>query len=197
MQIGMIGAGSVACAFAKHLLEAGHQVLLSNSRGPETLKSLAAGLGPGATAVTIEQASRSPIVLLAVPWLKVDAALHGLPIWDNRIVIDATNQFTTPPELEDLHGLVSSEIISAKLPGARVVKALNTLYAERLAVGPDVGGGQRVVFVSGDDLDAKKSVSLLLSALRFAVVDMGSLHDGGLMQQAGGALAGLDLVKMP
>lgn len=196
MQIGMIGAGSVGTAFAKQLLNAGHQVLISNSRGPQTLQGVVMQLGPGSASATIAEAARASIVLFAVPWLKIDAALEGLPDWENSIVIDATNQFNTPPELEDLHGRVSSEIVAAKLPEARVVKALNNLFAEHLEEGAQVQGGQRVAFVSGDDADAKRSVGWLLSTLHFAVIDLGSLHVAGLTQQAGGPLAGLDLVQM-
>lgn len=197
MKIGMIGAGSVAQAFARHLLRTGHEVVLSNSRGPESLVTLTEALGTGATAASIHVAAQTDVVLLAVPWLEIGAAVSSLPAWDNRIVIDATNQYSTPPILLDLNGRISSAIVAAQLPNARVVKALNSLLVKNFAADPSVGGGRRVTFVSGDDDDAKRVVGGLLSASGFAVVDLGSLAVGGLMQQAGGPLGGRDLVQFP
>ena len=197
MKIGMIGAGSVAQAFAKHLLRSGHEVVLSNSRGPKTLVSITDALGAGATAASIQEAALAEVVLLAVPWLKISDAVSTLPDWGNRIVIDATNQYSTPPTLLDLGGQVSSVIVAAQLPKARVVKALNSLLVKHFAADPRVGDGHRVSFVSGDDDQAKRVVGSLLSASGFAVIDLGSLAVGGLMQQAGGPLGGRDLIQFP
>lgn len=197
MQIGIIGAGRVATAFAKYLLAAGHTVLISNSRGPETLQDAVRNLGTGASAATIKDAAAAPIVALAVPWLKVEAALSGLPAWNSRILIDATNQFIgNGGQLAELDGRISSQYIADFAPGARVVKALNNLIVENFLNGPTVGGGKRITFISGDDDDAKKQVGDLLESFGFAVIDLGPLQRGGLMQQAGGPLAGPDLVKM-
>jgi predicted dinucleotide-binding enzyme len=136
-------------------------------------------------------------VTLAVPWLKIDAALVGLPDWGGRILIDATNPFVSDGELADLGDQGASELVARRTPGARVVKALNHLYVSNFAGGPRVGGGKRVTFVSGDDADAKAQVRSLLEAFGFAVIDLGSLRDGGRLQQAGGPLGGPDLVQMP
>ena len=195
MIIGTLGAGEVAQAFAVHLLKAGHEVLLSNSRGPSSLKELVSKLGKGARAVTMDEAANAPMVVLAVPWPKVEAVLGKLPDWEGRILIDATNHFLMPSmELADLKGRVSSEIVSSLAPSARVVKALNTLYASNLARDPKVGEGRRVIFVSGDDGSAKGEVGALLKGLGFAVIDLGSLREGGHAQQVGNGLAGVDLV---
>jgi predicted dinucleotide-binding enzyme len=194
--IGSLGAGEVAQAFAVHLLKAGHEVLLSNSRGPSSLKQLVSKLGNGARAVTMDEAARAPIVVLAVPWPEVEAVLGKLPDWEGRILIDATNPFLLPSmELADLKGRGSSEIVSELAPSAKVVKALNTLYASNLARDPKVGEGHRVIFVSGDDGGAKGEVSGLLKVLGFAVIELGSLREGGRAQQVGNGLAGVDLVK--
>jgi predicted dinucleotide-binding enzyme len=196
MKIGTLGAGEVAQAFAIHLLKAGHGVLLSNSRGPSSLNQLVSKLGKGARAVTIDEAAKAPIVLLAVPWPKVEAVLGKLPDWEGRILIDATNHFLLPSrELAELKGRVSSEIVSELAPSAKVVKALNTLYASNLARDPRVGEGRRVIFVSGDNEGAKVEVSALLKGLGFAVIDLGSLHEGGRALQVGNGLAGVDLVR--
>jgi 8-hydroxy-5-deazaflavin:NADPH oxidoreductase len=197
MKVGTLGAGEVAQAFAIHLLNAGHEVLLSNSRGPSSLKQLVSKLGEGAGAVTMDEAAKAPIVVLAVPWPVVEAVLGKLPDWEGRILIDATNHFLLPSkELADLKGRVSSEIVSELAPSAKVVKALNTLYASNLARDPKVGNGRRVIFVSGDDGSAKGEVSGLLKELGFAVIDLGLLREGGRAQQVGNGLAGVDLVQL-
>ena len=196
MKIGTLGAGEVAQAFAIHLLKAGHQVLLSNSRGPSSLEQLVSKLDKGARAVTMDEAAKAPIVVLAVPWPKVEEVLGKLPDWEGRILIDATNHFLLPSmELADLKGRVSSEIVSELAPSAKIVKALNTLYASNLARDPKEGTGRRVIFVSGDNGSAKGEVSGLLKGLGFAVIDVGSLREGGRAQQVGNGLAGVDLVK--
>ena len=195
MIIGSLGAGEVAQAFAIHLLKAGHQVLLSNSRGPSSLEQLVSKLDKGARAVTMDEAAKAPIVVLAVPWPKVEEVLGKLPDWEGRILIDATNHFLLPSmELADLKGRVSSAIVSELAPSAKVVKALNTLYASNLARDPKVGKGRRVIFVSGD-AGAKAEVGGLLKGLGFAVIDLGSLNEGGRAQQVGNGLAGVDLVQ--
>ena len=196
MKVGTLGAGEVAQAFAIHLLKAGHEVLLSNSRDPRTLKELVSNLGKGARAVTIDEAAQAPMVVLAVPWPKVEEVLGKLPDWEGRILIDATNHFLLPSmELADLKGRVSSEIVSELAASAKVVKALNTLYASNLARDPKVGKGRRVIFISGEDGGAKGEVNVLLKGLGFAVIDLGSLSEGGRAQQVGNGLAGVDLVQ--
>ena len=196
MKIGTLGAGEVAQAFAIHLLKAGHQVLLSNSRGPSSLEQLVSKLDKGARAVTMDEAAKAPIVVLAVPWPKVEEVLGKLPDWEGRILMDATNHFLLPSmELADLKGRVSSESVSELAPSAKVVKALNTLYASNLARDPKVGKGRRVIFISGDDGGAKGEVSVLFKGLGFAVIDLGSLSEGGRAQQVGNGLAGVDLVQ--
>jgi len=120
MTIGTLGAGEIVQAFAIHLLEAGHEVLLSNSRGQDSLKQVVSRLGKGARAVTLQEAAKAPIVVLAVPWPKVEAVLSKLPNWEGRILIDATNHFLLPShELADLKGRISSEIVAEFAPSAR------------------------------------------------------------------------------
>jgi 8-hydroxy-5-deazaflavin:NADPH oxidoreductase len=94
MKFGTIGAGTVAVAFAREALAAGHQVVLSCRSGPESLVSKVAELGDGASAATVEEAASLEHVLLAVPWPNVEDALRGLPAWNGRVLIDATNPFS-------------------------------------------------------------------------------------------------------
>ena len=94
MKFGTIGAGTVALAFAREALAAGHEVVLSSRRGPESLAGKVAELGHGASAATVEAAASLDYVLLAVPWPNVEDALRGLPAWNGRVLIDATNPFS-------------------------------------------------------------------------------------------------------
>jgi predicted dinucleotide-binding enzyme len=196
MNIGMIGAGTVALAVAREALAKGHQVVLSSRGGPAALAGKVAELGPGALAATVQEAAALNYVLLAVPWAAVEAALSGLPAWSGRVLIDATNPFVeTSPKLvmADLGGVGASEIVARLALGARVVKAFNSIVTARFNEGPIKGDGRRVIFVSGDDAEAKVAVKGLIESFGFAVIDLGGLVPGGRMQQAGGPLAGLDL----
>jgi predicted dinucleotide-binding enzyme len=198
MQIGTVGAGAFARAFAQQALKAGHKVKLSNSQGPGSLHEIVSQLGPGATAVSKEQAAACEMVLLAVPWDNVPQTLASLPKWNNQILIDGTNPFHgkagkfTPAEVGNLS---TSQLVAALAPGARVVKALNTLIVPNLEADPSVNGARRVVFVSADDAGAKQQVITLLTGFGYSVIDLGNLRDGGLIQQAGGPLAGRELFE--
>src|SRR5689334_25404821 len=130
MEIGTIGAGAFAQAFAKRALKAGHQVKLSNQRGPDSLRQIANQLAPGATAASKEEAAACEMVLLAVPWDSVPGTLASLPKWNNQILIDATNPFHGKAgdfKPADVGNLSTSQLVAVLAPGARVVKALNTM----------------------------------------------------------------------
>lgn len=193
--IGIIGAGNIGKTVAVHLVKNDISVLISNSRGPETLAETISQLGNGAKAVTTAEAVGADIVLLALPFAKVKT-LTQLTDWTGKIVIDATNHFTANYGVEDLGGLASSEVVQAQLPGARLVKAFNTLYYKVLEANPVVGTGHRVLFVSGDDVEAKGQVSELIKALGFAPIDLGSLAVGSTYQQAKGTFSTLNLVQL-
>src|SRR6266853_4402814 len=198
MEIGAIGAGDFAQAFAKRALKAGHKIKLSNSRGPKSLREIVNRLGPGAMAATTEEAAACEMVLLAVPWDNMPETLASLPKWRNQILIDGTNPFHgkagnfTPA---DVGNLSTSQLVAALAPGARVGKALNNMTVPNLEGDPVVNGASRVAFVSADDNGAKKQVQTLLEAFGYAVIDLGNLRDGGLIQQAGGPLAGRDILE--
>jgi 8-hydroxy-5-deazaflavin:NADPH oxidoreductase len=131
-----------------------------------------------------------------VPWKNVEAALLGLPEWNSRVLIDTTNPFAeTSPKLilADLGGIGASEIVAGFAPGARIVKAFNSIRMARFNEGPVKGQGRRVIFVSGDNEESKRVVKDLIESFGFAAIDLGSLVTGGRIQQAGGPLAGLDL----
>ena len=198
MQIGAIGAGDFAQAFAKRALKAGHKVKLSNNRGPESLREIVNRLGPGAMAATKEEAAACEMVLLAVPWDNVPETLASLPRWENQILIDGTNPYhgkagTFKPA--DVGNLSTSQLVAALAPGARVVKALNNMSVPNLEADPVVNGAKRVAFISADDDGAKNRVESLLEGFGYAVVDLGNLRNGGLIQQAGGPLVGRDFLE--
>ena len=130
MEIGTIGAGAFAQAFAKRALKAGHKVKLSNREGPDTLRQIVHQLGPGVTAASKEEAAACEMVLLAVPWDNVPETLASLPRWNNQILIDGTNPFHGSAGQfvpADVGNLSTSQFIAALASGARVVKALNTM----------------------------------------------------------------------
>src|ERR1700736_3036803 len=153
MEIGTIGAGDFAQAFAKRALKTGHKVKLSNNRGPESLREIVNQLGPGAMAVTKEEAAACEMVLLAVPWDNVPQTLASLPKWNNQILIDGTNPFHgkagkfTPANVGNLS---TSQLVAALAPGARVVKALNNMIVPNLEADPVLNGARRVAFISAD-----------------------------------------------
>lgn len=195
---GIIGAGNIGQTVAKHLVKAGFPVVISNSHGPDSLKSVVDLLGEGAKAGTVEEATKADIVLLSLPWSQVPS-LTGVTDWNNKIVIDATNHFITyTPDFQvaDLKGKSSSQVVAEYLPGARIVKAFNTLYFKILAEDPKQAGGRRVLFISGDDTSSKSEVSGIIKTLGFAVIDLGDLASGSKLQQAKGSLATLNLILL-
>ena len=194
MSFGTIGAGEVAQTIARRAIDAGHHVILSNSRGPESLTDIVTQLGAGASAGTVAEAAGADIVLLAVKWDQVPEAVQGVSDWSGRIVIDAANQWDTvrnaPLDLGDQTG---TERNAALMPGARVVKAFNTLNMRLVAQNPS---SRLVVFLAGDDADAKSTVSTFANSMEFAPVDIGGEHEGRLMQFSTGPLNSLHVVKI-
>ena len=195
---GIIGAGNIGQTVARHLIKAGHPVILANNSGADSLKEIVQSLGANATAGTVPQAAQADIVLLSLPWSQI-TTLTEVTDWTGQIVIDATNHFITyAPEfkVQDLGNKASSEVVASLLPGARIVKAFNTIFYKTLGEDPRVFGGNRVLFVSGNDLPAKNEVMSVIGSLGFAPIDLGSLSDGSKLQQAKGPLATINLVKL-
>ncbi|AOE85977.1 NADPH-dependent F420 reductase [Pseudomonas sp. TCU-HL1] len=196
MQIGIIGAGAIGSAIARTLCNAGIEVVIANSRGPESLQALANELGPKVRPVSREEAARADLVFLAVNWSKIPAALDGLGPWNGRIVVDANNPIEAPTFRPfDLGAQSSSEVVAQLLPGARLVKAFNHLAPALLAGDPQAEGGRRVLFYAGEDVEAKTEVAALIERLGFAGIDLGGLAEGRLAQFPGGPLPALNLVR--
>jgi 8-hydroxy-5-deazaflavin:NADPH oxidoreductase len=191
-RVGIIGAGRIGQVMAQIAHRAGRQVVIANSRGPESLTAVVKDLGDGVSAGTVTDAAAAEIVVLAVGWADVPQAVEGLE-WEGRILIDPTNDF----DPSDLDGRTSSEVVADLVAPARVVKAGNTFGAAVLGSDPHTAGGQRVLFLSGDDAEAKSEVGGLFADAGFFVVDLGGLREGGQMQQVGGPLAGHNLIRLP
>ena len=189
--VGIIGAGRIGQAMARTARRAGRDVVIANSRGPESLASVVSALGEGVSAGTVDEAAAAGIVVIAVPWDRVSEAVQGLN-WNRQVVIDATNDWAA----DDLQGRTSSELVADLVAGARLVKAANTLSAEVLGLDPHEADGQRVIFISGDEADAKAEVVALFQDAGFATIDLGDLATGGAMQQIHHPLAGVNLIRL-
>ncbi|MBA2395404.1 MAG: NADPH-dependent F420 reductase [Ktedonobacteraceae bacterium] len=185
MNIGILGAGHIGATAAGLFAQAGHSVAISNSQGPASLSSLVTSSEAHIKAVTAEEAVRfGDIILIAIPWVKRDT-LPDAQLFENKIVIDAMNAYG-PNGPVDLGESTSSEMVSWQLPGARLVKAFNTMYFETLRTASRPAGPDRLaLFIAGDDTEAKDEVARLIEEIGFAAVDTGFLHDGGRLQQPG------------
>ena len=203
MKVGFIGAGNVAGTIGRHLINAGHTIVVSNSRGPATLADFVADLGPGAIAGTKQQAAECDVVILATHWVKVPEALKGID-WRGRILIDATNAHMDPKPDISLAGVTrsraalkskertSSEMVAELAAGARLVKSISNMP---MAWIQDFSPNKprTVIFTSGDDAEAKQLVIELINSTGLVAIDLGSLATGGAMHEVGAPLSGLDL----
>jgi predicted dinucleotide-binding enzyme len=177
MKIGIIGSGMIGATSARLFVKAGHEVAISNSRGPESLKELVQELGPRCRATSVEEsAAFGELVLLAIP-LKAYGTLPRAQL-SGKVVIDALNYYPQRDGQIDFKGQSTSQFIAQQLPGARVVKTLNTMYFKPLGEEGKPGApleDRWVLFVAGDDAEAKQRVSSLLEQVGFAPVDTGTL----------------------
>ncbi|NSY62221.1 NADPH-dependent F420 reductase [Agrobacterium tumefaciens] len=195
-KIAIIGSGKIGSALAARFDAAGIAAVIANSRGPASLVDFTASFGGHIKAVEADEALGADIVILAMHFDAVPAAVGGPVDWDGRIVVDATNAINFPDFTpRDLKGRLSSEVVSELVPGARVVKAFNTLQAHILAADPDTGTGRRVLFLSGDHADANRAIADLIHQLGFFPIDLGPLSAGAPMQQFAGPLAKMTLLK--
>lgn len=196
MKFGMIGAGTLSRAIASHATRAGHDVIFSNSRGPETLTDLVHAFGPQASAGTVAEAGAADFVVLAVNWNRVREAVRDLPFRDGRILIDATNQWAAPPpdSVVDELGIGGSELVASLIPGARVIKAFDNMYGYKVAADPITDAGRRILFYAGDDQHSKDLFRSVVDTFGFAPLDLGPLRIGRLMQ-VDGPLTGLHAIR--
>src|SRR3954451_11986747 len=180
--IGIVGAGHIGSQVARLAVRSGYNVVISNSRGPETLAGLIAELGPAARAGTaMEAAQAGDIVVVSVP-LKNYRAVPVEPL-AGKIVIDTNNYYPKRdgriPELDD-ESTTTAELLQAHLPKSKVVKAFNHIYAADLTTHGQPAGtpNRRALVIAGDDPGAKATVTKMLDAFGFDTVDAGPLAEG-------------------
>jgi 8-hydroxy-5-deazaflavin:NADPH oxidoreductase len=185
-KIGLIGAGMIGGTVARLAVGAGYEVVLSNSRGPETLAELVGELGPRARAATpAEAAEATDLVVVTIP-LKAYRNLAVEPL-AGKVVIDTGNYYPARdgqfPELED-GSTTSSELLQRHLPEARVVKCFNTIFFRHLqALARPAGSADRTALpIAGDDPQAKAAVTEFLDAIGYDAVDAGPLAEGRRFQ---------------
>jgi predicted dinucleotide-binding enzyme len=185
--LGIIGAGHIGSQVARLAVASGYSVVISNSRGPETLTGLIAELGPNARAATaLEAAQSGEIVVVTVP-LKNYRAVPVEPL-AGKIVIDTNNYYPQRdghiPELDN-ESTTTSELLQAHLPTAKVVKAFNHIYAAELTTHGQPAGtkNRRALVIAGDDQGAKDVVTRMLDQFGFDTVDAGLLKEGWRIQR--------------
>ena len=178
--IGLIGSGHIGSTVARLAVDAGHEVVLSNSRGPETLQDLADDLGPLARAATTEEAAAADLVVLTIPLKNVGQVPADL--LRDTIVIDTSNYY---PQRDgqiavlDDQSKTTSELVASQLPGSRLVKAFNNInYLHLGSLQRPAGSPERSVLpIAGDDARAKADVSAFLDSVGYDAYDAGSLAD--------------------
>lgn len=196
MTYAIIGSGAIGSALLTHFSSKGIAVKVANSRGAASLDATATKFGGTVTPTDIEDALAQDIVIFAMPFTAAPELAKVRKDWTGTIVVDATNAVKFPEfRPADLGGRLSSEIVAEALPGAKVVKAFNTIPAAVLAADPVEASGRRVVVLSGDDEGANKSVASLVERLGFAAVNLGSLKAAAPVQQFGGSLVAVDLIR--
>ena len=185
--IGLIGAGHIGSQIARLAVANGYNVVISNSRGPESLSGLVAELGPNARAATaVEAAQSGDIVVVTIP-LKNYRAVPVEPL-AGKIVIDTNNYYPERdghiPQL-DSELTTTSELLQAHLPNSKVVKAFNHIYAAALTTDGQPAGtkNRRALVIAGDDQGAKAAVTRLLDQFGFDTVDAGPLREGWRIQR--------------
>jgi predicted dinucleotide-binding enzyme len=185
--IGLIGAGHIGSQLARLSVQHGYDVIVSNSRGPETLKDLVQELGPRARAGTPAQAAQAgDIVVVTIP-LKNISDVPVAPL-AGKVVIDTNNYY---PQRDghirelDNEETTTSELVQRHLPGSKVVKAFNHIYAAALTTDgqPADTPTRRALAIAGNDADAKRVVSQLIDRFGFDVVDIGPLNESWRIQR--------------
>lgn len=185
--IGIIGAGHIGSQVARLSIKSGYDVVISNSRGPETLADLVRELGPKAKAATPAEAAKAgDIVVVSVP-LKNHRAVPVLPL-AGKVVIDTNNYYPERdghiPELDN-ESTTTAELLQKHLPTSKVVKAFNHIYAAELTTHGQPAGSpnRRGLVIAGNDAAAKATVSHLLDQFGFDAVDAGPLAEGWRIQR--------------
>jgi 8-hydroxy-5-deazaflavin:NADPH oxidoreductase len=196
LRIGILGAGRIGGNAARWWAAAGHDLVLAFARDRGRLEALAAEIG-ARVGTPREAAEHGDVVVISVPWAVVGDALAQAGPLDGRIVLDTTNQFG-PGGVADLGRRTAAQVNAARMPGARYVKALNTLTSGFQAAAAGRVGAERVaMFLCGDDAPAKATVARLIEEAGFAPVDAGGTADAAVMEapRRPGAVYGEEFVE--
>ncbi len=196
MKIGIVGAAAVGMTLAAKFAAAGHDVLIANSRGPQSLAASVAEISAAVKPASVSDALASDVVFLSVPWLKVAEVLTPEIAWNGRILIDTTNIFLSyAPDfrVDDLNDSSGSEIVAGLAPSARVVKAFNTLPF-KVMFAPTPANLKRVLFMAGDEDEAVSTVSALIREIGLYPAALGPLAVAGRQMELGGPLSLLELL---
>ena len=182
MKVGIIGAGRIGGGIARQLTGAGHEVLLSFSRDPQSLEVLATEIGPAATTGSpAEAVGYGEVVVISVPWGTWPQALEQMGSVAGKIVIDTTNQFGAPPL--PAAGETAAQFNAGRLAGARYTKSFNTLTSAFQAQTASRQGAEKVVqWLCGDDAEAKQVVAGLITDAGFVPVDLGGTSGCAVME---------------
>jgi 8-hydroxy-5-deazaflavin:NADPH oxidoreductase len=179
-EVGVIGAGRIGTMVARHLIRAGHDVIISFSRDQDRLNATADEIG--ARAGTPQEAATADIVVLSIPWTAIDDVVTHVDL-DGKIVVDTTNQFGADGWEQIPDGLTAAQLNQRRMPGARLVKSFNTLTAAFQASEAGRPEQTRVVqWLCGDDEEAKARVAQLIRDAGFEPVDVGGLADAAVME---------------
>jgi predicted dinucleotide-binding enzyme len=185
MKVGILGPGRIGGNLGRYWAQAGHTVKFGYYRDTGKVEQLLKECGPNASAGSTREAVEfGEVVLLAMPWTTLDAALKEAGSLAGKVVIDATNPYNADFSLAVRTG--SSLEVARRIPGARVVKAYNTIYFKHLE---EYGGGQvkerRFIPYCGDDAQAKAVVARLIEDSGFAPLDTGALADAVVQEPQG------------
>jgi 8-hydroxy-5-deazaflavin:NADPH oxidoreductase len=197
MNTSIIGTGAVGLTLASFFAKAEIEVGLASTKGADAVAPLARKVGQSVAAKSLDEALKADVVFIAVPFLKFKEVASALPDWTGKIVIDVTNAFTLPAEVQEAEfgARPSSEVNAGRVAGAKLVKAFNQLPVKVLS-SPVPAGGRRVVFISSDHEDASHKVARLAEELGLAPIEVGKIAEGGRLIQAPNALVFQDLIKL-
>lgn len=194
MTYSIIGSGNVGTALARQFARSGITVGIANTRGPDSITSLAKELGEKVVPLPLQEAITADVIILAIPFRAYTTVAAALSSWAGKVVVDAMNTYGVSPE--ELKGQDSTNLVAAAFPGAKLVKTLNQLPAKLLAQEPVQNGGRRVMFVSSNDNGAEVSMGQLVADLGFAPILLGKVSEGGKLISMGGALILQNIIKL-
>ncbi len=194
MTYSIIGSGNVGTALARQFARSGIAVGIANTRGPDSIAALAKELGETITPMSLQNALRADVIILAIPFRAHAAVAQALQNWAGKIVVDTMNTYGIPPE--ELKGLASTDLVSKAFTGAKVVKTFNQLPAKLLSTNPAEGSGRRVMFVASNDETAAVWIANLVSDLGFSPIQLGKINEGGALLGLGAPLILQNLIKL-